>query len=152
MAALREGSLSTTRYSLPTPPKSKKFFQLSNPPYELHQAVFSDDLATVKEIVSDAKDVVNVTDKHGKQPLGYVYWLVYHRVRALSCSSYLNRKHSTPFGGHARPQGCVCVFVFTRVFLLTNESLCIINFSVISRINSYLLLLLLHASHCLLPA
>ena len=42
--------------------------RLSQPPYQLHEAVFKGDAETVKTLLEEDKSVVNVSDLHGEPP------------------------------------------------------------------------------------
>ena len=40
--------------------------ELSQPPYELHKAVFEGDLRTVRKLINQSPDCVKATDCHGE--------------------------------------------------------------------------------------
>uniref|UniRef100_A0A1X7UMP9 Uncharacterized protein n=1 Tax=Amphimedon queenslandica TaxID=400682 RepID=A0A1X7UMP9_AMPQE len=50
-------------------PLSPLATKLSQPPYQLHEAVFKGDAETVKTLLEEDKSVVNVPDCHGNTPL-----------------------------------------------------------------------------------
>lgn len=61
-------NVSSRRYSFipPEPPQSDNYYQLCQPPYELHRAVFHGDLETVRQLLLAGEDAVNAQDCHGK--------------------------------------------------------------------------------------
>ena len=90
-----EAASSSSLYSPPKPPPSQRCTELSNPPYELHCAVFNNDLDAVKGILNTTKDAVNVSDKHGTFGAN---------TKQVACYFLTSRQHSAAPGGDAGPQ------------------------------------------------
>ena len=93
-----EAASSSSPYSPPKPPQSPRCIELSNPPYELHCAVYNNNLETVKGILNKTKDAVNVSDKHGTFGAN---------TKQVACYFLTFRQHASAPSGDVGKQRCV---------------------------------------------